>query len=205
MTTIYEIIGRLYFNTYNYLISNYNTLHYKLFDVQKIESYCTKTNRLSNIYVYYILMKICKKFQLNLLIDLINYITYEKDNLYNLHIKTKVRECKFIYNGNLFDLINFMNINDKYIKHQINLPNKYIIRSCELNNHKDIHHLLYLYYDPELIFPKNTIIDILNVNKIKHDKDDALKFQIFKGRPYTVIKNISDLTNIHINIINELI
>jgi hypothetical protein len=132
-------------------------------------------------------------------------MTYDKDNIINLHIKTKVRECKLIYQGNLFQFVNFMNINEKHIKHQINLPNKYLIRSCELNNNKDIHHLLYLYYDPENICPHNTIINILNVNKIKYNKDTTLQFQIFKGRPYTVIKNISDLNDTHVNIINELI
>lgn len=202
---MYEIIAKLYFNTYNYLISHYNRLHYKLFDVQKIESYCTKTNKSSNLYIYYILMKISIMLKINALIKFINYMTYDKDNFLNLHIKTQIRECKFIYQSNLFDLINFMNDNNKYIKHQINLPNKYIIRSCEINNHKDIHHLLYLYYDPEKKCPDNTIINILNVNKIKYDKDDTLKFQIFKGRPYTVIKDISELTYIHVNIINELI
>ena len=160
---MYKIIGRTYFNTYNYLISNYNKIHYKIYDVQKIESYCTKTNKLSNVYIYYILMKICIIFKFNLLINLINYITYNKDNIFNIHMKTQVRECKFIYNDNLFELINFMNINDKYIKYQIDLPNKYIIRSCEINNHKDIHHLLYLYYDPKYICPYNTIINILNI------------------------------------------
>ena len=205
MISMYEIIGRLYFNTYNYVISHYNTFHYKIFDVQKIESYCSKTNKLTNIYIYYILMKLCIIFKFNLLIDFINYITYNKDNIFNLHIKTKVRECKFIYNGNLFDLIDFMNINEKHIKHQINLPNKYIIRSCELNNHKDIHQLLYLYYDPEYICPNNTIINILNVNKIKYEKDDTLKFQIFKGKPYIINKTITEINDTHVNIINELI
>jgi len=205
MSHIYEIIGKIYFNTYNFLISNYNTLHYQLFDVQKIESYCTRTNRFSNVYIYYIFMKICKILKLYFLIKLINRMTYNKYIIYNLHIKTKIRECKFIYDGNLFDLIDFMHINNKYIKEQINLPNKYIIKSCELNNHKDIHSLLYLYYDPKMIFLKNTIINILNVNKIKYTADDTLKFQIFKCRPYTIIKNMSDLITSHVTVINDLI
>jgi len=205
MISMYELIGKLYFNIYNCLIKYYNIIHYKLYDVQKIESYCTKTNKLTNIYFYYLMMKLCTSLQLNLLIDLINYKTFNEDTLLNVHIKTNVRECKFIYKGALSNLIQFMDVNHKYIKHQINLPNKYIIRSCELNNHKDIHHLLYLYYDPENICPNNTIINILNINKIKYEKDDTLNFQIFKGKPYIIKKPISYIIDTHVNIINNLI
>ena len=160
MKLIYEFVGKLYFNTYNYLINYYNIINYKLFDVNKIHIYCNQKDRSSNLYIYYILMKCCMFLNLDLFINLINYLTFDKYKIIDVHIKTKVRECKFLYKGNLFNLINYMD-DHKYIKDQINLPNKYIIRSCELNGHKDIHHLLYLYYDPKIIFPNNTIINII--------------------------------------------
>lgn len=173
-----------------------------MFDIQKIEMYTKQTNKLSNIYLYYILMKICIKFRLNILIDIINRINY---GIINIHIKTKTRECKFIYSGNLYEFINFMKKNDKQLKHQINLPNKYLISECNINNYKDIHHLLYLYYDPEKICLDNTIINILNVNQLKYNIDDTINFKLFKGRPYIINKKLSELIDTHVNIINELI
>jgi hypothetical protein len=197
----------LYLCINNNCISYYNRLKYRLFDINSIIIYNTETNKIKNIYLFYLIEKMLiyyPNFITNYFTKLID--NYLSNNLINVHIKSSSRECKFIYKDNLSSLIKYLNNNRNKIEQQINLPSKYIIRSCEINNYKNIHHLFYLYYDPDVLFPHNTIINILNINQIKWSHcNDVLIFNIFKGRPYVINKNISDISYSHINIINNLL
>ena len=180
----------------------YNKIKNILFFVQKI----SLNNK--NVYIFYLIQKILLFFKL---FKLINFVDkFIGQGIYDVLIESSERKCKFISSHvALSELITFMDNNNDQIKKQNKLPHKYIIKSCELGQHKDIHKILYLYYDPDIIFKdnfSNNFENIFKTNGIAYENlSDEITFKIFKGKMIIIKYKMEDILHKHVNFINELV
>lgn len=180
----------------------YNKIKNILFFVQKINL----NNK--NIYIFYLIQKILLFFKLLTLVKFID--KFIGQGIYDVFIESNERKCKFIsLHNTLSGLITFMNNNNDQINKQNKLPHKYIIKSCELGQYKDIHKILYLYYDPDIIFKdnfSNNFENIFKANGIMYENlSDEITFKIFKGKMIILKYKMEDILHKHVNYINELI